>query len=172
VEAESDEGEKAGSGVAVYGGNGVGGTADGASNRGIGAEEPRDEINDEKSKSGVTGFGREGNGKENTAIVGYLVITAAGADGVEGDVAVFVSGVGMLVTVILEEMNSSLEVPSDKTRVGGSVTVGISGGTGVLSTRQLAIDKVEGTVLGLTGGVQGVGEYSKNPTVEIVSMNA
>ena len=131
----------------MYGGNSVGGTVDGAGNRGIGAEGPRDDINNKKSKSGVTGFGREGNGKENAAIAGYLIVTAAGADGAEGDVAVYVSGVGMLATVILEEMDSSSEVPSDKTRVGGGVTVGIGGGVRALSTRQLAIDTVGGSVL-------------------------
>ena len=87
----------------MYGGNSDGGTVDGGSNGGIGAEEPRDEINDEKNKSGVTGFGREDNGKENTVIAGYLIVAATGADRAEGDVAVCVSGVGMSVTLILEK---------------------------------------------------------------------
>ena len=135
-------------------------------------EELRDKINNEKSKSGVTGFGREGNGKENTAIAGYLIVTATGADRVEGDVAICVSGVGMSVIVILKEMDSSPEMPSDKTGVGRGVIVGISGGIGVLSTRQLAIDTMEGTILGLAGKVRGAGECSKNLTAEIVSMDA
>jgi len=137
----------------VYGGNSDGGTVDGGGNGGIGAEELRDEINNEKSKSSVIGFGRKGNGKENTAIAGYLIITATRADRVEGDVAVCVSGVGMSVMVILKEMDSSPEVPADKTGVGGGVTVGIGGGIGALSTRQLAIGTVGGSVLGLTGRV-------------------
>ena len=142
----------------VYGGNGDRGTVHGGGNGGIGAEEPRDKINNEKNKSGVTDFGREGNGKENTAIAVYLIVTAARADGAEGCVAVCVSGVGMSVMVTLEEMDSSLKVPFDKTGVGRGVTVGISGGIRVL--------------LGLAGRVQGARECSKNLTVEIASMNA
>jgi len=103
VKAESDEGEKASSGVVVYGDNSDRGTVDGGGNGGIGAKELRDKINNEKSKSGVMGFGREGNGKENTAIAGYLIVAATRADRAEGDVAVCVSGVGMSVTLILEK---------------------------------------------------------------------
>jgi len=69
-------------------------------------------------------------------------------------------------------MDSSPEVPADKTGVGRGVTVGIRGGVGALSTRQLAIGTVGGSVLGLAGRVREAGECGKNSTVEIASMDA